>query len=100
MVLLFPFRITSEEISYSGTGLKTIPLTQIVNIGARSSRAFYVTATNGLVKYGAAYSNDSADAVVVEDNYVVVYPGSANIYPFSGLFSPRWWNGGLTYRKI
>ena len=72
-----------------------------MNIGAHSSRAFYVTTTDGgLVRYGATYPNDSANSIVVEDNNLVVHAGSANAYPFAGLLAPRFWSGGIIYRTI
>ena len=94
-------QITSAALNYTGTGLKTIPLTQTVSIGAHSSRAFYVTATNrGLVRYGATYPNDSTNSTVAEDHYLVIHAGSANTYPFTGSLAPRFWSGGIIYRKI
>jgi hypothetical protein len=95
-----PYQITFAVLNYTGTGVKTIPLSQLVSIRALSSQAFYVTATNGgYVRYGGTYSNDSADSIVIEDDNLVIYPGSANSYPFGGVVSPRFYNGGIIYRK-
>jgi hypothetical protein len=80
--------------------VKTIPLTELVSVKANSSQAFYVTATNGgYVRYGGYYSTDSANSIVVEDDNLVIHPGTANSYPFGGVVSPRFYNGGIIYRK-
>lgn len=88
--------------------MKSIPLSQIVNVNRGSRQSFYVTmSTNtSYVLYGGNYtgvptsSPRQQQSEFVQNNDIVIDSmGTANEYPFVRIIAPRYFNGEVTYRK-
>jgi len=79
----------------NGTNTPTpIPIPVNVIVPANETYAFYITATNGSMRYsfGTGVGN-----IVSRDGNLIIREGTSNAYPFGTAFSPRIWNGQITY---
>jgi hypothetical protein len=85
--------------------MKSIPLSQIVNVNSGRRQSFYVTmSTNtSYVLYGGNYTGvptSSPQSVFVQNNDISINSmGTANEYPFVRVIAPRYFNGEVVYRK-
>ena len=89
--------------------MKSIPLSQVVNVNRGSRQSFYVTmSTNtSYVLYGGNYTGTvptsspiQQQSEFVQNNDIVIHTmGTANEYPFVRVIAPRYFNGEVVYRK-
>ena len=85
--------------------MKSIPLSQIVNVNSGRRQSFYVTmSTNtSYVLYGGNYTGvptSSPQSGFVQNNDISINSmGTANEYPFVRVIAPRYFNGEVVYRK-
>jgi hypothetical protein len=97
--------------------MKSIKLSQVVNVKSGSRQSFYVTMTTNTsyVFYGGNYTvstpssssegSNQTDTLQqssgssVQNNDLVINMGTANEYPFVRVIAPRYFNGAVTYRK-
>jgi hypothetical protein len=98
----------------NSVGMKSIKLSQVVNVKSGSRQSFYVTMTTNTsyVFYGGNYtgtpSSNSEGSPTdtlqqsgssVQNNDIVINMGTANEYPFVRVIAPRYFNGAVTYRR-
>ncbi|HXH18330.1 MAG TPA: S8 family serine peptidase, partial [Chitinophagales bacterium] len=71
-----------------------IPIPINIIIPAGETYAFYITGTDGSMRYsfGTAVGNTAS-----QDANIIIREGTSNVYPFSSVFSPRIWNGEISY---
>jgi hypothetical protein len=87
--------------------MKSIKLSQVVNVKSGSRQSFYVTMTTNTsyVFYGGNYTGISSSessqtsGSSVQNNDIVINMGTANEYPFVRVIAPRYFNGAVTYRR-
>ena len=74
-------------------------LNHLINMNTNSRQGFYVTmtASNAHVRYGENYTNESIDSIVIQDDNITIYAGSANNYQFGDFIAPTFWNGAIMY---
>ena len=88
--------------------MKSIKLSQVVNVKSGSRQSFYVTMTTNTsyVFYGGNYTGTPSSSESsqqsgssVQNNDIVINMGTANEYPFVRVIAPRYFNGAVTYRR-
>jgi hypothetical protein len=86
--------------------MKSIKLSQVVNVKSGSRQSFYVTMTTNTsyVFYGGNYTGSQTGTLLqsgssVQNNDIVINMGTANEYPFVRVIAPRYFNGAVTYRR-
>jgi hypothetical protein len=103
-------RTTLVSIINTNVGdMKSIPLSQVVNVNRGSRQSFYVTmSTNtSYVLYGGNYTGTvptsspiQQQSEFVQNNDISIHTmGTANEYPFVRVIAPRYFNGEVVYRK-
>lgn len=89
--------------------MKSIKLSQVVNVKSGSRQSFYVTMTTNTsyVFYGGNYTGTSSSSSqptlqsgsTVQNNDIVINMGTANEYPFVRVIAPRYFNGAVSYYR-
>jgi len=86
--------------------MKSIKLSQVVNVKSGSRQSFYVTMTTNTsyVFSGGNYTGSQTGTLQqsgssVQNNDIVINMGTANEYPFVRVIAPRYFNGAVTYRR-
>ena len=84
--------------------MKSIPLSENVNVNAGSRQSFYVTmdANTSYVFYGGNFTGtgQTTDSSSIQNSDIVIQMGTGNAYPFGRVLTPRFFNGAVTYREI
>ena len=104
--------IASTVSRFSNTvGMKSIKLSQVVNVRSGSRQSIYVTMTTNTsyVFYGGNYTGTPSSSQTtqqqqqsgssVQNDDIVINMGTANEYPFVRVIAPRYFNGEVVYRK-
>ena len=88
--------IQSLAIESKGPGqLTPLPfLPEPLAISAGSVQAFYVTVDSGDICYT---DGSNVRVMYVSDGGIQIFEGAGIVYPFGKMFSPRVWNGLITY---
>jgi hypothetical protein len=84
---------TTGALSAGGTWNVSLPTPLVISAGSRV--ALYVTFNSSCT---IQYTNGSAVGTVYASNSdIAIYQGYGKSYPFGSSFSPRVWNGTITY---
>lgn len=111
--IFFCVIFTAPTVSrFSNTvGMKSIKLSQVVNVRSGSRQSIYVTMTTNTsyVFYGGNYTGTPSSSQTtqqqqqsgssVQNDDIVINMGTANEYPFVRVIAPRYFNGEVVYRK-
>lgn len=89
----------SATVTSLGPGVGTpIPISLNIPILAGASHSFYITTTSSV---NSNYTNGTAVGnVYVADGVIQILEGTGKDYPFLSSYTPRVWNGTVTYSSL
>ena len=87
----------TPSVTGNGAGLSTTVNINDIVLPALSTYALYITTTTGLLNYT---NGTSVGNVFAQNADLQILEGAGTVYAFSSSFTPRVWNGSITYNTV